>query len=73
MVKQSIARHEDSYKNWSIYIKKEREQLENKIARIKIEEDRLCFYRQQIDTAKEKQMDGFDSERFLHKRSKQNG
>ena len=68
-MKFPISWHEESYRNWFANIEREKEALERKKQSVERAAVELQHYRFQIDQAKAKGKDGFDSDKFLKRSS----
>jgi len=68
-MKFSIARHEEMLKNNRVFLEKKRATLNRMIEEFAFSEARFKFYKEQIEEAKRRGKDGFDSDKFMKKRS----
>ena len=71
-MKFPILWHEESYRNWFANWERAKEELERKKASVNRMGEELQHYRFQIDQAKAKGKDGFDSDKFLKRSSGDN-
>lgn len=73
MSKNVIAWHEDCYRNASENWERDRVRVQQMQDDIERRRRDLMMYRQQIDEAKGRGLDGFDRERFLKRRNRPTG
>jgi hypothetical protein len=67
--KQTIEWHRESFKNFSASVEAKRKDVERRVADLERNEIELEFYRQQITKAEDQNLGGFDSDRFMVKRT----
>ena len=67
-MKFPITWHEKCLGNSRLHLERDRRYVEGLAHRLQLLEAQIAFYAEQISEARQRGMDGFDSERFLVKR-----
>ena len=68
MAKNTLEWHKNCLKNMIISLQKDKEELKRKQDEVLTFEDRVTFYKIQIERTKKENKDGFDREKFNVKR-----